>query len=414
MVKKIVLIVIGTLSVTTVFSRDINVSTGAELQNAMENALPGDNIILAPGNYTAKRGSTSGEDARGMFFSKKSGTSSAPITVRARDMNNRPTLSGKDESGTVIGIYLKGAAIDSTNSTYVEYWNFVGVNVVDGMKGVIFDACRHITMKHCSVSNIDQEGIHIRDNSSSIIIDSTSVHMTGRTDAAYGEGFYIGTDKNSQGIPPASGKYRPFCNFNIIKNCRVGPGVTAEHFDVKEGTIGNVIEHNTLDGAGISGANSANTFINDKAQETIIRYNTGNKNSNTNITAFGDVSDRGVYQSGKGGWWYYNTFNGASATDYMVTHAEGKPSAFKWTNTKPAGGNMYSTNVAWTDKNPDITALMETPDISHTLFAPHPRVEYRLTRENNQLMVIQKKGTAEKAFGIDGTYYKNILKAGKE
>jgi hypothetical protein len=274
-------------------------------------------------------------------------------------MSRRPTLHGKDGSGTVIGIYLKGTAIDSIASSYVEYWDFEGINVVDGQKGVVFDACQYITMKNCAVSSIDQEGIHLRDNSSHIIIDSVSVHSTGLVSAGYGEAFYIGTDKGSQGVPPASGAYRPFCNYNTIRNCTIGPGVTAEHVDIKEGTIGNIYEHNTMDGAGISGANSANTFINDKAQGSIIRYNTGNKNGNANITAFGDISARGVYGSGSGGWWYYNTFIGASTTDYMVTQAEGKPSAFKWTNTKDAGGNMYGSSVAWTDKNPDsVTSIV--------------------------------------------------------
>ena len=393
---------ITALSVTGVFSRAVNVSTGAGLQNAMENALPGDSILLAPGDYTSTRGATSGENARGMFFSKKSGTLSAHITVTALDMNNRPTLHGKDASGTVICLYLKGTAIDSVNSSYVEYWDLNGINVVYGQKGIIFDACRFITVKHCSVSTIDQEGVHIRDNSSFITIDSVVVHTTGRTSPGYGEGFYIGSDKNSQGVPPASGMYRPFCDSNTIRNCSVGPDVTAEHFDIKEGTIGNVIEYNTLDGSGISGANSANTFISDKAQGSIIRYNTGNKNNNDTITAFGDISARGVYGSGSGGWWYYNTFNGAATADFMATRAEGTPSAFKWTNTKPAGGNMYSTNVIWTDKNPDAAASKKATAQSSAAGAVNSPGKNQSVDKGHRMVVVRDRSNTTHFFGIDG------------
>ena len=401
MKKYLLSIIITILSATTIFARDIAVSTGAQLQNAMENALPGDNIIVAPGTYTASRGSTSGEDARGMYFSKKSGTAAAHITVTAQDPNNRPTLSGIDPSGTVIGIYLKGTALDSINSTYVEYWDLSGINIVQGQKGVIFDACRYVTIKNCSVSAIDQEGIHIRDNSSYITIDSVAVHTTGRTSAGYGEGFYIGSDKSSQGTPPASGMYRPFCNYNTVKNCTIGPDVTAEHFDIKEGTIGNVIEYNTFNGIGISGTNSANTFINDKAQNTIIRYNIGNKNGNAAIVAFGDISARGVYQSGLGGWWYYNTFDGALTTDYMIRHAEGSPSAFKWTNTKPAGGNMYGPTIVWTDKNPDSTTSKKQLTPTTAIKAPSTTASFR-TIKNNHLTIIRTANGTVESFGLNG------------
>lgn len=388
--------------VASAHSRQVNISSGPQLQSAMENALPGDSINLAPGTYTATRGSTSGENARGMFFSKRSGTSSAPITVRAQDMSNKPTLIGKDASGTVICLYLKGTAIDSANSTNVAYWNFDGVNVLGGQKGVVFDACQYVAMKDCSVSNIDQEGIHIRDNSSFITIESSSVCSTGRTSAGYGEAFYIGSDKSSQGIPPATSMYRPFCNSNTIRNCTVGPGVSAEHFDVKEGTYGNIIEYNTFDGSGISGANSANTFINDKAQGTIIRFNVGNKNGNDKITAFGDVSARGVYQSGSEGWWYSNTFNGASTTDYMIAHAEGKPTAYKWTNAKPAGGNMYDPTVDWTDKNPNSAVSIKPYTQLKALRTPPHSASLHLTRKGSLLTITRFGAGRSQTIGADG------------
>jgi hypothetical protein len=60
----------------------------------------------------------------------------------------------------------------------------------------------------------------------------------------------------------------------VIGN-RIGPNIAAEPIDVKEGTHNGVIRGNTFDGKGISGQNSADSWIDVKGIGYTIEDNTG-------------------------------------------------------------------------------------------------------------------------------------------
>ena len=78
----------------------------------------------------------------------------------------------------------------------------------------------------------------------------------------------MGTDRGSWG------RYDPYVWNTTIRNCTLGPYVSAEAFDIKEGTQDTLIEFNTVDATGISDANYADSFVDIKAARTIVRYNT--------------------------------------------------------------------------------------------------------------------------------------------
>lgn len=80
--------------------------------------------------------------------------------------------------------------------------------------------------------------------------------------------FSVGTDRGSWE------RYDPDVYNTTIRNCTLGPNIAAEAFDVKEGTQETLIEFNTIDATGISGANYADSFIDLKGARSIIRYNT--------------------------------------------------------------------------------------------------------------------------------------------
>ncbi|MET1074012.1 MAG: hemagglutinin protein, partial [Umezawaea sp.] len=60
----------------------------------------------------------------------------------------------------------------------------------------------------------------------------------------------------------------------VVDN-RIGPNIAAEPIDVKEGTYDGVIRGNTFDGQGISGENSADSWIDVKGIGYLIEDNTG-------------------------------------------------------------------------------------------------------------------------------------------
>ena len=78
-------------------------------------------------------------------------------------------------------------------------------------------------------------------------------------------------------------EYGHECHYNTIKNCKLGPNVAAEHVDIKEYTIGTTVENCTFDGTGMSGENSAKSFINIKGNDCVIRNNIGYRNGCTAI-----------------------------------------------------------------------------------------------------------------------------------
>lgn len=291
----------------------VNVSTYNELKNALTYASPGDTIVLAAG-VTISGGFKVPDGV--------DGTASNRITIKSASTTNRATIKG---SGGGTALSIKG-----------HYWTVQDLKITYAQKGIVFDNANNGEVINCEVYDTQMEGIHFRDGSDNGLVDNCYIHDTGTTKPEYGEGIYVGTDKGSWD------KYSEDVYNTVIRHTTIGPNVTAEHVDIKEGTLGTIVEYCTFNGTGISGANSANTFINDKGKDAIIRHNVANKNGNDIITAFGDISNRGTYNSGEGGWWYGNTLNGAKSSDYFIAHAQGDYTYFYGDNIKnPAGGNMY-------------------------------------------------------------------------
>lgn len=233
----------------------INVSSTEELKVALENAVPGDNIILAEGDYYY-----SGTTPKGfMFRSECDGTEDAPITLRSENPDKPAVLHGmKPESGTVLRI--SG-----------DWWNICNIRVTGGQKGIVLDNSCHSIISGCEVYGTGSEGIHLRDDSSSCVVSDCYVHDTGTVSPGYGEAVYIGSAKNTTG-------YGFDCSYNTVRSCRLGPNVAAEHVDVKEYTTGTVIENCIFDGKGMSGENSSKSFVNIKGNGCILRNNTGYRN----------------------------------------------------------------------------------------------------------------------------------------
>ncbi|MDE5754774.1 MAG: hypothetical protein K2H89_09590, partial [Oscillospiraceae bacterium] len=103
------------------------------------------------------------------------------------------------------------------------------------------------------------------------LAESCKVHDTGLVSPGYGEAIYVGSAVSTT-------DYGHDCNDNIIRRCELGPNVTAEHIDVKEYTTGTIIEYCTFDGTGISGEHYADSFVDIKGNDCILRYCSGYRN----------------------------------------------------------------------------------------------------------------------------------------
>ncbi|MEU8633879.1 cellulose binding domain-containing protein [Amycolatopsis sp. NPDC048633] len=240
----------------------VTVSTAAQLQAALANAAPGKAIKLAAGTY------------RGSFVTTKAGTAAKPITLsgpaNAVLINDGPSGDAPDcpaptagwDSG--YGLWLSGA----------PYWNLTGFTVQESKKGIVVDSSPHTTIDGVNVNHVDEEAVHFRRSSADSVLKNSTITYTGLVQPGYGEGVYLGSANSNWACHGNSGGVDRGDRIQVLDN-HIGPFIAAEPIDVKEGTVNGLIRGNTFDGRGISGENSADSWIDVKGIGYTIENNTG-------------------------------------------------------------------------------------------------------------------------------------------
>ncbi|GAA0583671.1 peptide ABC transporter substrate-binding protein [Kribbella sandramycini] len=286
----------------------VDVSTAAQLQAALANAQPGQTIRLAAGQY------------RGAFLTQRAGTASAPITLTgprsAVLINAGPTgtapscpapTSGWDSG---YGLWLFGA----------PYWKLTGFTVQDSKKGIVLDNSHHVTIDSVSVHHTDEEAVHFRRSSADGVIKNSVITDAGLVQQGYGEGVYIGSAGSNWNCHGNSGGVDKSDRVQVLDN-QLGPNIAAEAIDVKEGTSGGVIRGNAFNGRGISGANSADSWVDVKGFDYVIENNTGTFSSPgtfANGYETHNPSTTPSFLNGCGNVWRNNSSNLGGAGKYAI------------------------------------------------------------------------------------------------
>ncbi|MET7280674.1 discoidin domain-containing protein [Kribbella sp. NPDC005582] len=286
----------------------VDVSTAAQLQAALTNAQPGQTIRLAAGQY------------HGSFVTQRAGSASAPITLTgpasAVLINDGPTGDAPScpaptagwDSG--YGLWLFGA----------PYWKLTGFTVQDSKKGIVLDNSHHVTIDGVSVHQTDEEGVHFRRSSADGVIKNSKVTDAGLVQKGYGEGVYIGSAGSNWGCHGNSGGVDKSDRVQVLDN-QLGPNIAAEPIDVKEGTTGGIIRGNTFNGTGISGENSADSWVDVKGIGYLIENNTGTFSS-PGVFANGyethNPSTTPSFPNGCGNIWRNNASNLGGAGQYAI------------------------------------------------------------------------------------------------
>ncbi len=301
--------------------------TTAEIQAALKSAAPGAVLLLAPGIYTGNRSTSGDPEAKGLFFSGQSGTSSNPIILRSCDPSNPATLVGTSVRDGSYGLRLTG-----------DYWQVRDIRVRTAQKGIMVDNGNHNLLYRVEVHDIGDEAVHFRDGSSYNTLEASKLYDTGRYQPQYGEGAYVGSDSSSA--------YEHVVIGNVIRTTEFAGGITAEHIDIKEGADGTLVEGCTFYGAGISGLNSADSFVDVKGVNSVVRNNRGYRQGNANVLDAFQVRTHGtLYATGRN-----NAFSGNVVDlDASVGHVVFATSATTGTtasgDVRVGGGNLYSSNV---------------------------------------------------------------------
>lgn len=309
----------------------IEVNSAQQLSQALSSAAPGSTIKLAPGKYvgdfTINRAGNQGApitltgprtavlsnpagsggsgdsggagDSGGSGESGGAGNSGGEDGAKGADKKGKKKKKGKKEgkddkdgkdsdgkksdgndtggkggkgsgaaAGGGYGLHLNGA----------NYWKLVGFAVAGGTKGIVLDSSNHVELDGVEVSNTDQEAIHFRTSSSDNVVKNSVVHDTGKRKPQFGEAIYFGSAKSNwkkYGGGGTGGDGADRSDRNQALNNKLGPNVTAEHVDIKEGTEGGVVSGNTFNGHGISGENYADSWVDVKGNGYRIENNTG-------------------------------------------------------------------------------------------------------------------------------------------
>ncbi|WP_136585953.1 right-handed parallel beta-helix repeat-containing protein [Microbacterium hydrothermale] len=253
------------------------VRTATELQSALQTANPGGVIRLAPGTY------------QGYFLMQRSGTLSSPIWI----CGSSDTILTRGSTSAGFAVHLEG----------VHDVILTGMTIRNATQAVALSGSTRVTVSDLRISNTGQEAIKLRYNTTNSRIGWNSIDGTGKVEAEYGEGIYVGTSParwceytNCQ--PDASDGN--FIVRNTIKN------TTADPIEVKQGSKNGVIIANTLDGAGLRAA-GVTSLIFVKGNGWLVRDNVG---TNSPSSAFAANIDYAPQPD----WGKSNVFVGNRAT----------------------------------------------------------------------------------------------------
>ena len=120
-----------------------------------------------------------------------------------------------------------------------------------------------------ALRGLGEEGLRLCYNSTRNAVHAVTVADAGSYRPEWGEGLYVGTSGRQWG---GAGDYS---SYNTLLENVIGPGVAAECIDLKEFTEGHLVAGNACDGAGLRGANFADSLMSIKASRSVIRDNVG-------------------------------------------------------------------------------------------------------------------------------------------
>ena len=203
------------------------VTTAAELTQALADAKAGDAVHLADGIYS------------GRFSATTSGTAAQKIYL----CGGRGAVLDAGSTDKGYAFHLDGAS----------YWVLSGFTIRNGQKGIVADSSTGSVIQNLAVTDIGDEAIHLRTNSSSNLIIGNTIRSTGNRNKKFGEGIYIGTAVSNWCTYTAC--LADQSNYNIIASNAIA-GTTSESIDIKEGTVGGVVKGNRFDGAGMTAASA--------------------------------------------------------------------------------------------------------------------------------------------------------------
>jgi hypothetical protein len=146
------------------------VKSAPQLVDALDDAVAGDVIVVAPGTY------------RGEFDTREDGTASAPIW-----------LCG--EGVILVGTGISGGEVLSFNGA--SHWRVAGFALTNGQVGLEVKASDDIQVSGLSINAIGDEGVTVKYGSTNTRLSDVTVSDVGLRKAKYGFGVVVTGSSNT-------------------------------------------------------------------------------------------------------------------------------------------------------------------------------------------------------------------------
>lgn len=336
--------------VSLTWANQIHVTAGdvSDLMQKAANAQAGDTIWVPAGDYDVGSVSTfdqgvryDGKDKGLLWLGKNNGTAEHPIILVGEDPSNPPSIHGNINSSLYQGHVIHIV------SDYVILKN---LKVHSAVRAITIDHGMHVTVEDCELFHTKQEVVHIRDSSSYVTLNRNNIHDSGNEKGTYGEGIYVGSDKDvwwSADDPTKTywgtravsnnGEVFDWRVNNTKITCNIIHGVSAEDIDIKEGSSYATIAKNMFSGDSIqlkpNSANYDNSFVEVKGiRNTIV--------GNYLYTANNSKIDRYIEEVYRGGT-DSNVPDSLTAEKYPVNAYQWCDNSGTDMNQCDAGDNMF-------------------------------------------------------------------------
>ncbi|MCA9708947.1 MAG: right-handed parallel beta-helix repeat-containing protein [Myxococcales bacterium] len=193
-----------------------DVMPGDDVEAVINAAQPGDEIVLADGEYMLTE----------RFSFDIAGTEAQPIVIRAAD-GAQPHLRRPDASQNII---------DIDGATWVE---IRGIEFSGGSAGIRISAADHLTIEDCEIHDTGDVALRANDTGAlyeSLRIIHNEIHHTNET----GEGMYLGCNGNACQVANS------VIERNYVHHTNQASIVQGDGIELKEGSYGNVIRDNVI------------------------------------------------------------------------------------------------------------------------------------------------------------------------
>jgi|GEM_PF-1434178 len=242
----------------------VAVATAAELQSALKNAEPGDEIVLASGEYTGEVSVEASGDAQAHFFSDRSGTADDPIILRSRSSSVFAQVTGADHTAND-ALKLNG-----------NHWQIKYLQIGGAQNGLVLDAASNNTIENLLIDGVGERALIVANGSSHNQVRGSSFANTGLAPRegleTRGEAIVIGSSADDWATAP-DGTMDEKAYDNTIRSNTFGPNIAAEAIEISEGTLRTLVQYNIFDTQSTGSNAEDSSLLVIKGNDASVSYN---------------------------------------------------------------------------------------------------------------------------------------------